>query len=849
MWRAMALLLVGALTVPVLAAPATAAPTVSFETPPDLAIGGPAEEFTATATNDGALFQARFDFELVGPDGFDATDLLLEYEVLPESGTFQAVPLTDDGENTVTGSFGPANGFPFPTTTNETLFRVTALAGAPAGSLTVTTDLNRVNAGTGAVEQTFGTDTSTSELLALGAAITGAPAEIVVGTAASSFTSTATNETGSDFDDIHGEVRLSGIDGLAPGDVTMTADLGEGPITVPLTADGDDLIATFGGLVLADGDSLVVPITLALADDAPTGTLTVTTSLFGASGEGPALASDSVDIDVIAAEAPTLTAADLAPQIVAGAAADTFTVTLDNVDGADLQDVRVQVLLDGPAGLLPANVTMTADPGSGATTVTLTPGEGNGDLVGFLPPAAGTDVSSGGTVTYTITLAATGTAPLGDVDASFALVQLVGGNPTGEPLATEDAATEIASATTTVLDVDPTTATVGDDVTLEATVTKARQDAPAPTGTVTFRDGEDVLGTAPIVAGVATLVTDELEAGAYSVTATYPGAELLAPSTSNAVALTVEDEAVALVGTTTDLVITPAVATLNGNLTFTATVDAVSGVVVPTGSVVFAIGGNFIGADAVDSNGVAVLTVQATTLGDFVATAAYQGDDLFEGSTSDEETATVQAPTKIGRFVDTVYQVVLGRNADVGGLNYWTNRIQSGQLTRQDFGTSLFTFPEVRGAVCSGVWQGLLGRAITPGERDGCVAALASIRRAELIAGVTGSAEYFGNAGGTNNLFLDAVYQDLLGRAPDPQGRAYWNAQFAAGTPRNAVADFFATSPERFGIVVDEAYQQFLGRNPDASGRSYWIGQLRAGLPEEKLYGLLIGSEEFFAQV
>ena len=115
------------------------------------------------------------------------------------------------------------------------------------------------------------------------------------------------------------------------------------------------------------------------------------------------------------------------------------------------------------------------------------------------------------------------------------------------------------------------------------------------------------------------------------------------------------------------------------------------------------------------------------------------------------------------------------------------------------------------------------------------------------IAAVTGSQEYFSNAGGTNNSFLDTVYQDLLGRAPDAQGRAYWNSQFASGTPRSAVASFFATSPERFGIVVDEAYELFLGRAPDAGGRAYWIDQLRAGLQEEKLYGLLIGSEEFFA--
>ena len=56
-----------------------------------------------------------------------------------------------------------------------------------------------------------------------------------------------------------------------------------------------------------------------------------------------------------------------------------------------------------------------------------------------------------------------------------------------------------------------------------------------PTGTVTFFDGSNVLGTVALVNGVATLQTSSLAAGAHSITAVYSGGPEYASSVSNAV--------------------------------------------------------------------------------------------------------------------------------------------------------------------------------------------------------------------------------------------------------------------------------------------------------------------------
>ena len=63
---------------------------------------------------------------------------------------------------------------------------------------------------------------------------------------------------------------------------------------------------------------------------------------------------------------------------------------------------------------------------------------------------------------------------------------------------------------------------------------------PAPTGTVTFKNGATTLGTGTLNAtGVATYATSALATGSYSVTAAYAGDTDNASSTSSAVAVTV----------------------------------------------------------------------------------------------------------------------------------------------------------------------------------------------------------------------------------------------------------------------------------------------------------------------
>jgi len=68
--------------------------------------------------------------------------------------------------------------------------------------------------------------------------------------------------------------------------------------------------------------------------------------------------------------------------------------------------------------------------------------------------------------------------------------------------------------------------------------------------------------------------------------------------------------------------------------------------------------------------------------------------------------------------------------------------------------------------------------------------------------------------------WVDHVFQNKLGRAPDAQGQQYYGDQLQSGglTPADMMRQV-AASPE--GTIYNN-YQQFTGRAPDTEGWAYW---------------------------
>lgn len=196
-----------------------------------------------------------------------------------------------------------------------------------------------------------------------------------------------------------------------------------------------------------------------------------------------------------------------------------------------------------------------------------------------------------------------------------------------------------AATTTTTLATAAPTAVFGQTVLLTASV---NSQAGVPVGTVTFRDGTTVLGTAPVnAAGQATLGVS-LDVGSHALTASFAGTRGFgfADSTSAAVTETVNRAATTLALASS---VNP---TVTGQaVTFTATVAAIApGAGTPTGKVTFMDGNVVLGTVAVGPGGTATFTTSFAAAGGHVITAAYAGDVNFIAS-SQALTEQVNAPT------------------------------------------------------------------------------------------------------------------------------------------------------------------------------------------------------------
>jgi len=117
----------------------------------------------------------------------------------------------------------------------------------------------------------------------------------------------------------------------------------------------------------------------------------------------------------------------------------------------------------------------------------------------------------------------------------------------------------------------------------------------------------------------------------------------------------------------------------------------------------------------------------------------------------------------------------------------------------------------------------------------------------QVLAGFTSSAEFYQQAGGTDQAWLDALYHDVLGRNPDAAGEASWLQTLASGASRFSVAFGFATSVEHEAIVVAADYQTYLGRSASASEIAGWVNNLQHGLSDEQVVAAFVASDEFFS--
>lgn len=137
--------------------------------------------------------------------------------------------------------------------------------------------------------------------------------------------------------------------------------------------------------------------------------------------------------------------------------------------------------------------------------------------------------------------------------------------------------------------------------------------------------------------------------------------------------------------------------------------------------------------------------------------------------------------TPVRSRVQQLYRDLLGRAGDASGVAFWSDRIARGALAYED-----------------------------------------------LVVTLTISNEAWTKAGATPAGYTDGVYERVLGRSPDPSGRAFWIARLEQGTSRDRFVRSFLRSTERARNLVRASFRQHLAREADRAGLDFWVDRYAA---------------------
>src|SRR5262249_32591032 len=121
----------------------------------------------------------------------------------------------------------------------------------------------------------------------------------------------------------------------------------------------------------------------------------------------------------------------------------------------------------------------------------------------------------------------------------------------------------------------------------------------------------------------------------------------------------------------------------------------------------------------------------------------------------------------------------------------------------------------------------------------------AGLSEEQLTAQFLASSENYGQHGATAEAWLTGLYQDVFHRGPDALGFFLWNHDLQQGLSRDTVAWAFVTSQEANTRFVEASYQQLLGRDPEPAGETAWVSALGGGLTHGELTVKVVGSPEY----
>ena len=245
------------------------------------------------------------------------------------------------------------------------------------------------------------------------------------------------------------------------------------------------------------------------------------------------------------------------------------------------------------------------------------------------------------------------------------------------------------------------------------------------------------------------------------------------------------------------------------------------------------------------------------------------GDDFLYG-----DGLKVAYVPDVALQVYRLYLATLAREPDMGGHADWVTWIFEGISTPSQVAAGFVgsrEFQNTYGALDNAafvelLYQNVLNRASDPGGLQGWLNALAGgAARADVVLGFSDSREFQNSTradavawatGHTDSIWSDDVYRlyrSTLDRDPDLGGFQDWMGRVGSGTPFLTAIEGFTGSREfqnTYGALDDAGfvellYQNVLDRAADAEGLADWLGRLGEGFSRAEVVRGFAQSREF----
>jgi hypothetical protein len=193
------------------------------------------------------------------------------------------------------------------------------------------------------------------------------------------------------------------------------------------------------------------------------------------------------------------------------------------------------------------------------------------------------------------------------------------------------------------------------------------------------------------------------------------------------------------------------------------------------------------------------------------------------------------------RFINSIYNVILGRNADASGLAGWLSYLRSGG-TRSDLVQLIWNSTEHRMLEIYAIYQTILGS--TPDQATvnyylGFYNAGAT--ELNIAAAIAASPQATGLYSTTSSYIVE-LYALALGRTPS---QAEINEWASTNMPRQTMAGAILMSAESLGDIIQRSVQTILGRPATSAEIANWTAAMQSGVSFGIFIETLLDSAEY----